>query len=166
MNAALELVRAGPTARPLFLVGVDRPRARDAPDRPIAHVVQQVVRNLVDLNIGPNSLLVPVRERMDLPDAVALRPFELRRLRPARRLVPADAGDPGVVGLERAQKRLDLPDVAAAVGVALPQVRALGAMLLGDRRDLRLQQLQAVALDEPPARLVRLAEEEVRVELD
>src|SRR5438045_7032761 len=107
MDAALELVGAGPTAGPLFLVGADRPRARNAPDRPVAHVVQRVVRNLVHLNIGPNALLVPVGERMDLPDAVALRPFELRRLGAARRLVAADAGDPGVIRLERAQERLD-----------------------------------------------------------
>jgi hypothetical protein len=39
-------------------------------------------------------------------------------------------------------------------------------MLLGDRRNLRLDQLQGVLLDEAIARFVRLAEEEVRVELD
>ena len=69
-------------------------------------------------------------------------------------------------GCERLDERLDLADVAAAVGIALPQVRALGAVLLGDRRDLGLDELQLVAVDERVARLVRLAEEEVRVELD
>ena len=56
--------------------------------------------------------------------------------------------------------------MAAAVGVALPEVRALGAVLLGDGGDLRLDELQLVPVDELVARLVRLAEEEVRVELD
>ena len=75
-------------------------------------------------------------------------------------------GDPGVVRLERLDERLDLADVAAAVGVALPEVRPLGAVLLGDRGDRGLDQLQLVAVDERVARVVRLAEEEVRVELD
>src|SRR5436305_1920272 len=67
---------------------------------------------------------------------------------------------------ERLQQRLDLPDVAAAVGVPLPQVRPLRTMLLRDRRDLRPDQRQPVALDEEVAGLVGLAEEEMRVELD
>ena len=69
-------------------------------------------------------------------------------------------------GRERLDERLDLADVAAAVGIGLPEVRALPLVLLGDRDDLRPDQGEAVALDEPLARLVRLLEEEVRVELD
>src|SRR5438045_5823867 len=114
MDAALELVGAGPPARALFLVGTDRPRARDAADRPVAGVMQRVVRDLIDLNVGPNSLFVPVCQRMELPDTVALRPFQLRSPAPARRLIAPDARDPGVVGLEDAQQRLDLPDLTAA----------------------------------------------------
>ncbi len=56
--------------------------------------------------------------------------------------------------------------MTAAIGIALPQVRALGAMLLGDGRDLRLDELELVAVDERVPRVVRLAEEEVRIELD
>src|SRR5437667_5207113 len=149
MDAALELVGAGPPARALFLVGADRSGARNAPERAVADVVQRVVRNLIHLNVRPNTLFVTAGKRMDLPDAVALGPFELRGVGPARRLVAPDPGDPGVVRLERTQQRLDLPDVAAAVGIALPEVRALGAVLLGDRRDLRPEARQAVALAQP-----------------
>src|SRR5207245_2682309 len=83
-------------------------------------------------DVGIEALRVPVDERVDLPDAVAVRPLHLRRGRAARRLLAPDAGDPRVVRLERTQQRLDLADVTAAVGVALPQVRALAPVLLGD----------------------------------
>src|SRR5712692_6596153 len=125
MEAALELVRAGPATRALLFVGTRRPRARDAADRAVAGVVQRVVRDLVHVDVRIEALRVPVDERVDLPDAVAVRPLHLRRRRAARRLLTPDARDPRVVRLERTQQRLDLADVAAAVGVALPQVRAL-----------------------------------------
>src|SRR6266536_342737 len=166
MDPALELVRARPAAGAFFLVRRDRPRAGDAADRAVAGLVQRVVGNLVDLDVGPDPLLVPVGERMNLPDTVALRPLQLRRALAARRLVSADARDPGLVGLERRQQRLALADVAAAVRVALPEVRTLLAVLLRDRQHRRRDELQAVALDEPIPRLVRLAEEELGVELD
>src|SRR5262245_47861418 len=99
VNAALELVGAGPTARALLLVGRGRPGARHAADRAVARLVQRVVRDLVDLDVAPDEALVPVHERVDLPDAVALGPLHLRRLSAARRLVAADAGDPRAVRL-------------------------------------------------------------------
>src|SRR5437762_14161870 len=89
MDAALELVGAGPAACALLLVGRGRTRAGDAPDRPVAHLVQRVVGNLVDGDVRPHALLVPVREWVQLPDAVALGPLHLRRLRARRRLVAA-----------------------------------------------------------------------------
>src|SRR5919204_1711690 len=101
VDSALELVGAGPPAGMLLLVGPDRARAGDAADRAVARLVQRVVRDLVDGDVGPHTLLAPVRERVDLPDAVALRPLELRRARTARGLVAPDARDPGVVRLER-----------------------------------------------------------------
>src|SRR2546423_1910469 len=163
VDAALELVGAGPAAGALLLVSRGRPRAGDAADRTVASLVQGVVRNLVDLDVGPDALLVPVRQRVDLPDAVALGPLQLRRVGAARRLIAPDAGDPGVVRLERREQRLDLADVTATVGIGLPEVRDLALVLLGDRDHPRLLELEAVALDEPVARLVGLAEEELGV---
>src|SRR6266508_2588336 len=75
VDAALELVRAGPASRALVLAAGDRARARNAADRRIALVVKRVVRNLVDVDIGLHALRVPVDDRLHLPDAVALRPF-------------------------------------------------------------------------------------------
>src|SRR6266545_2238096 len=159
VDAALELVRAGPASRALVLAARDRARARNAADRRIALVVQRVVRNLVDVDVGLHALRVPVDDRLHLPDAVALRPFDLLRVGARHRLLAPNAGDPRVVGRERALERLDLADVAAAVGLGLPEpVRRV------DRAER--PQLQAVALDQAVARLVRLREEDERVELD
>src|SRR3954451_21423780 len=132
MDPALELVGAGPAARALFLVRRDRAGARDAPDRPEADIVERVVGNLVDVDVGPHAFLVPVREGVQLPDVVALRPLHLRGRRAARRLAAADARDPGAVRLEGVEERLDLADVAAAVGIGLPEVRPLLPVLLRD----------------------------------
>src|SRR5213076_3307381 len=151
-------VRAGPPAGPFVLVVDDRARARHAADRRIARVVERVVRNLVDVDVGLDALRVPVDDRLDLPDAVALRPLHPPRVLPRQRLLAADAADPRVVLREDAFERLDLADVAAAVRVALPEVRSLSRVLLGHRENLRTDQLQPVALDEPLARLVRLPE--------
>src|SRR5207245_2397085 len=105
----------------LVLAGTNRARARHAPDRRITGVVQGVVRNLVDRDVRLHALRVPVDQRLHLPDAVALGPLELLRVRARRRLLAANARDPRVVARERTLERLDLADVAAAVGLRLPQ---------------------------------------------
>src|SRR5204863_8462649 len=87
VDAALELVRAGPTTGALVVAGSDRARARDAADRRIAPVVQRVVRDLVHVDVGLDALRVPVEERLHLPDAVALRPLDLLRIRARERLL-------------------------------------------------------------------------------
>src|ERR1035437_3040524 len=148
MNAAFELSRARPAPCSLVLTWPHRARAGDATDRWVALVVQRVVRDLVDLEVGPDSLLAPVGEGMDAPETVALRPLDLLQPGPARRLVATNARDPGAVRRQRTLERLDLADLAATVGIALPQVRALLQVLLGDRDDLRADQVQAVALDQ------------------
>src|SRR3954469_7370326 len=113
VDTAFQLVGAGPAAGTLLLVGRGRPGTGDAADRAVTGLVQRVVRNLVDLDVGPDALLVPVGERVELPDAVAFGPLQLRRGRTAGRLLAADAGDPGFVRTKCLQQRLDLADVAA-----------------------------------------------------
>src|SRR5713226_10532188 len=110
VNAALELPRAGPAARTFVLADTDGTRARDAADRRIADVVQSVVRNLVHVDVRVHALRVPVDERLDLPDAEALGPFDLPRVRACRRSLAPDPRDPGVVPGERALERLHLAD--------------------------------------------------------
>src|SRR5438132_1744960 len=157
VDAALELVRARPASRALVLAAGDGPRARNAADRGIALVVQRVVWDLVDVDVRLHALRVPIDDRLHLPHAVALGPLDLLRVGARHRLLATDARDPRVVGGERALERLDLADVAAAVGVCLPE--PVGRIERAERL-----QVQAVALDQPVARLVRLWKEDERVE--
>src|SRR5439155_5586598 len=143
MDAALELVGAGPAAGALVLPLEDRPSALHAADRRITRVVQRVVRYLVDGDIGLDSFRIPVDDRMDLPDAELVGALDLLRVLARQALLAADAADPRVVRLERPLERLHLADVAAPIGVPLPEVRALLNVLLGDRDDLRLDQMKS-----------------------
>ena len=61
VDAALELVGAGPAACALLLLGRRRPGAGDAPDRPVARLVQRVERNLVDVRCRPRRASRPSR---------------------------------------------------------------------------------------------------------
>src|SRR5216683_2832855 len=164
MNAAFELVRSRPPPRPFVLTDDNGTRARNAADRRIARVVQRVVRNLVHVDVGLDALRVPVDDRLDLPHAVPLRPLDALCVGACQRLLAADAGDPGVIRSERPLERLDLTDVTAAIGVALPQVRALLNRLPRDGDHFGALEREPVALDEAVARLVGLLEEELRVE--
>src|SRR5579864_4353984 len=165
MNPALDLVRVGPAPRALVLLAAHGPRARDAADGRVARVVQRVVRDLVHEDVRVDALRVPVDERLDLPDVVALAELDARRVLAREALLAANAGDPRVVVLQRALERLDLAHVAAAIGVRLPQVRPFLLVLFGDGDDLRPDEVEPVPLDEPLAGLVRLLEEESGVEL-
>src|SRR5919204_4547080 len=110
VDTTLELPRAGPASGALVLTGSDGPRAGNAADRRVAAVVQRVVGDLVDVDVGLDALRVPVDERLDLPDAVPLAPLDAARAAPGGRLLAADAGDPGVVLGQGALERLDLAD--------------------------------------------------------
>src|SRR4051812_45668957 len=154
MDAALELVRAGPAARSLVLALDDGTGARDAADGRIARVVQRVVGNLVDLDVRLDAFGVPVDYGLNLPDAVALRPFDPLRVGACQRLLAADAGDPRVVGSQRPLERLDLADGGTPVGGGLPQVRPFLARLLGDSDHLGAREPEPVALGEPIAGLL------------
>src|SRR2546423_2490281 len=126
VNAAFELLGAGPPARSLALPRLHGPRARDAPDRRVPGVVKRVVRDLVDVDVGLDALRVPVDERLDLPDAVPLAPLDASRAGPGGRLLAADAGDPGVVAGECAFERLGPPGGAAPVPPRLPETGPRG----------------------------------------
>src|SRR5437868_401299 len=160
MEPDLRLAGVLPAARALVLARLDRTGARDAADRRISRGMQGIDGHLVHVAVRVDALCVPVDDRLDLPDAVAFRPFDLRRVGAGERLLATDARDPGVVRLEGALERLDLADVAAAVGIALPEVRPLELVLLRDGHHPRADQVQAVALDERVSGRVGLREEE------
>src|SRR5947207_12909185 len=96
MDSALDLVGIGPAPRALVLALDDGTRAGDAADRRVAGVVQRVVRNLVHVDVGLHTLRVPIDDRLDLPDAVALAPLDAPRVRAGERLLSADAAGPRV----------------------------------------------------------------------
>src|SRR5207253_10313954 len=155
VDSAFDLVGVTPAAGPLVLVLDHRPRARHAADRRVADVVQRVVRDLVDMDVGVDPPRVPVDERLDLPDAVALAPLGPLRVGTRQALLAPDSGDPGGERPQRRLERLHLADVAAAVRIAFPEIRPFLPVLLGDREHLGPDQLEPVALDQPLARLVR-----------
>src|SRR5438105_9551166 len=142
VDAALQLVRAGPASRALVLAAGDGACTGNAADRGIALIVKRVVRNLVDIDVGLDALRVPVDDRLHLPDAVALGPLDLLCGRARQSLLTADTGDPGVVRREGTLERFDLADVAAAVRLGLPEP-------VGRIDGTERSQLQVIPLDEP-----------------
>src|SRR3954447_1917325 len=127
-----------------------------AADGLVPLVVQRVVGKVVLGDVAPHVLVGPVGQRRGLPLLVLDVPAELRSVRPQRRLVAAQAGDPRVDALEGARQRLDLAHAAAGVRVAGPQaVDPLAA------EDL---DLRAVALLDPPPGLVGLREQHAGIQ--
>src|SRR3954453_18541909 len=112
VQSAFGLVGARPAAR----AAVARLRARRAPDRGIAAVVQRVVGEVALVDPPPEVLLGPVDERVVLPHRALLVPLDRLGVRAGRRLLAADARDPGVRAGERALERADLRGTAAALG--------------------------------------------------
>src|SRR5437588_5511415 len=166
MDPTLELVGAGPAPCAFILAPLCGTSARNAANRRVARVMQRVVGNLVHVEVRAEALSVPVDDRIDLPDAVPIRPLNSLRIGPRQSLLAADPGDPRVVRRERPLQRLDFPDVTATVGVVLPEVRSFLDRLLCDGDHLRLLEAQSVALDESTARFVRLLEKELSVKFD
>ena len=114
MQAALGAVAVGPAA----LAAGARQRGVRVADRGVAAIVQRVVGQPALADVRPAVVVAPVGERVRLPELVRGVPAELRRVRARRRLVAADAGDPGVEAAERADERLDLGDREVEVGLA------------------------------------------------
>src|SRR5437899_2227164 len=75
VDAALGLV----LARPASLAPRSGLRARRAPDRGVTAVVERVVGHLVLHHVAPHLLLRPIRQWIELPDAVRLVPRHLAR---------------------------------------------------------------------------------------
>ncbi len=79
-------------------------------------------------------LLRPLDDRVDLHHLAPGVPLDDLGIGPGVGLLPADAGDPGIVGLERLLERNDLAQVAAQVRVARVQLGAKLRVLLFHRR--------------------------------
>src|SRR5262245_53013133 len=117
MESAFGPLRAGPAS----FATLARNRGVGVPDRVVAAVVQHVVGEVALADVRPAVVVAPVRYRIRLPELVLLVPAELGRVRPRRRLVAPDAGDPGVQVEQGAVERLDLGNREIEVGLCLPE---------------------------------------------
>src|SRR5918996_3764846 len=77
VESAFRLGVPGPATRARILAGPGLSGAVGAADRGVALVVEGVVGDVVLLDVLPDLLLGPVRERVELPEAEALVPREL-----------------------------------------------------------------------------------------
>src|SRR4051812_49170384 len=153
MQPAFGPLRAGPAA----LAALARLGRVRVPDRLVALVMERVVGQPALADVRPAVLVGPVGEWVGLPELVLLVPAELRSVRAQRRLVAADAGDPGIEVEQRTVERLDLDDREVEVGIRLPE--PVRDRVARERLDLRV----VPALDRAPE-LVRLREQVLRVD--
>src|SRR5262245_5062635 len=107
-----------PPAVAALLARCERPGAGGTADRRVAAVVERVVGDVALADVVPDLVLGPLGERVELHDsAVVVVDLDLPDVRPARPLVSAQAGDPGVQRCQVAGERLHLADVAAEQAV-------------------------------------------------
>ena len=98
--------------------------------------MQDVVRQAVLLEVGPDLVAAPVDERVKLPDVGVVGASgerEQRRHGTLGALVAAHAGDPEVEVEEFLAERVDLAEFAALLRIALPQFGSVLGGLLFDR---------------------------------
>src|SRR4051794_8113665 len=160
VQPALDLV--GP--RPASVTPPCRRRAVRATYRRVAAVVEGVVGDVVAGDVVPHVALAPVRERVRLPQAVLVVPVELGGVGPAGGLLAPQAGDPCVHPRESLLHRADLADVAAGVGVAVPELVAVHLGLALEAHALVHVDLDAVALLDRLPGVVGLLEQHAGVE--
>jgi hypothetical protein len=84
-------------------------------------------------DVRVHVVLGPAGDGGDLDLAALLVPADDRRVGPGRGLVAAQTGRPGRVVLQALLQGLHLAELAAQVGVAVMQLRAVLGVLLGDR---------------------------------
>src|SRR5215208_656156 len=114
-----------------------------------------MVGEIVQVDVTPHVAVGPFRQRIELPDAAGLVPFDLLSVRPGGRLLAPDAGYPRLRPLERALQRVDLAAPAAVRRAPRRAVRR------GRVHDL---DAQAVAVLDLAPDLVGLGEEDAGVD--
>src|SRR6266496_1748268 len=128
-----------PASGARVLAGDRGARAGRAADRAVALVVERVVRNIAGADRGPDLVLAPVGERVELHHAVRRVVFLQLELGAGDGLLAAPTGDPGFLAFERARKRLDLSDMAAALAQLHAFVEGVAAEIgYVPRRRLRI----------------------------
>src|SRR5919205_915883 len=102
--------------RPAALATCSGKRAGGAADGCVAVVVQGVVGQLALANAPPEVPLRPVEEGIVLPEPAPAVPLHRLGVRPGRRLLAADPGDPGVGAPGPALQARHLCPAASALG--------------------------------------------------
>src|SRR5256712_3512790 len=121
VQPALGLGEPGPAPGPGILAGLHRAGAVGAADAGIVLVVERVVGDLVQLDVGPDVLGLPPGERVELDQPELGDPFDQLGVRASGRLLASDDGDTGLVTIQHARHRPPLPLVAALVRPVLPE---------------------------------------------
>src|ERR1017187_4679101 len=84
-----------------------------ATDARKAAIVERIVGDAEEVQVGPDFLLPPVRERTEFLQAVRRVVLLQRQARPGDRLLAAQARDPGALAGEGTPQRLHLAHLAA-----------------------------------------------------
>src|SRR6202158_3875699 len=163
MQTALCLLAAAPPARAGILARHHRAGARHAANAGVVPIVEGVVGHLMLAHVRLYVVERPAHEGVDLDEAEAAIPADDRRAGALGRLVAPDRGDPRVVARQRSAQGLHLSELAAAIGVAAPELGSLVHRLLVDRvfRAHGADGDAVPVLDLSP-QLVRLREEDTR----
>ena len=131
MYPAFNLGKVFPPPRAGVFARHHRTRAIGAANTGIVAVMQFVVGNFMDPNVGPDILPLPLRERIDFYQLKLLVPLDQLRIGSRGRLVPPDPGEPCVESLEHSGERLHFAQLATLIGMARPQrITILGGLLL------------------------------------
>src|SRR6185369_13029181 len=94
MNATLGLDVACPATGTWILPGFDSLGAGPTADARIAIIMQRIVRQVIFLDVFPDLVIGPCRQRVELDHPVGIIPFDQAGICTESRLIAADPGDP------------------------------------------------------------------------
>src|SRR2546428_6333368 len=126
-----------PAAGAFILARFDGPRAWRAADARVAAIVQRVVRDAMRFNVGPDVVARPIRQRIELGDAVQSVEFFDGDCAPGDRLPAAQAGDPRLLAGKRARKGLSFAYRAATLAQQRAFVERIDPMRAHERLECR-----------------------------
>src|SRR6188508_3257656 len=170
MKPAFSFLTPLPPPRPQIIARHDRLRAVSTADTRIVLVVQRVVRHFIDLDICPYVGPGPPDEGIHFHELKGVVPLDRLGVGSSRRLLPSDARDPRLITVEDTSKRLNFPQLAAAIRIAGPQGFAMLLRLLFRRQQrfhlMQLSGLQLISLNEAVTCGIGLSKEKICIEIE
>src|ERR1700681_1871119 len=125
MQTALCFLAAAPPARAWILARHHRAGARHAANAGIVPIVERIVGHVMLAHVRLYVVERPAHERVDLDEGEAAVPGGDRRAGALGWLVAPDRCNPGVVSRQRRAQGQHLSLLAAAIGVAAPELGPL-----------------------------------------